>query len=197
MCFVCKKGDYQLTRYTKEEHNEAREGFKRRVYQYLADNNINDDFDKDITAIALNISTTSSNFFYNNYGVKHFITLNGLILIKTAKNIVTSINNNAFIHGLTSSTEPSSIKPSSTEHSLLQSNDKGKSTTYFYNDNNDDVNIENLTINIDFLNYYFDNNGQDLAIPPIFPYSSTTLIPSKAAIPLVLTLTTLYYRIPQ
>jgi hypothetical protein len=29
---VCKKGDCWLTRYTKEEYNEVREGFKRRVY---------------------------------------------------------------------------------------------------------------------------------------------------------------------
>jgi len=68
------------------------------------DNNINDDFNKDITAIVLNIltlTTTSSNFFYYDYSVKHFITLNRLILIKPAKNIVTSINNNAFIYSLT------------------------------------------------------------------------------------------------
>ena len=117
MCFVCKKGDYQLTRYTKEEYNEVREGFKRRVYQYLVDNNINKNINKNITAIAFNILTpttaltiTSGNFFYNNYSIKHFITLNRLILIKTAKNIVTSINNNTFIYGLTSSTEPSSTE---------------------------------------------------------------------------------------
>ena len=94
-------------------------------------------------------TTTSGNFFYNDYGVKHFITLNRLILIKTAKNIVTSINNNTFIYGLTSSTEPS----------IVRSNNKGKSTTYFYNNNNNDVNIENLTININFLNYYFNNDS--------------------------------------
>src|ERR1700722_9133379 len=104
-------------------------------------------------AIALNILTPSSNFFYNNYSVKHFITLNRLILIKTAKNIVTSINNNAFIYSLTSNIKPSSIEPS-----IVRSDDKGKSTTYFCNNNNNDVNIENFTINIDFLNYYFDNN---------------------------------------
>ena len=126
------------------------------------DNNINNDFNKDITAIALNISTTSGNFFYDDYGVKHFITLNRLILIKTAKNIVTSINNNAFIHSLTSSTEPSSIEPSDTEPSTVRrgnvdnksSNNKGKSATYLYNNNPPD-----LTVNIDFLNYYFDDNG--------------------------------------
>ena len=123
------------------------------------DNNINKNINKNITAIAFNILTpttaltiTSGNFFYNNYSIKHFITLNRLILIKTAKNIVTSINNNAFIYGLTSSTEPSGTEPS-----IVRSNDKGKSTTYFCNDNNNDVNIENLTVNIDFLNCYFDD----------------------------------------
>src|ERR1700722_17745489 len=97
------------------------------------DNDINN-FDKDIVS-----TTTSGNFFYNNYGIKHFITLNRPILIKTAKNIVTSINNNAFIYGLTSS-----IKLSSTEPSIVRRGNK--------------VNIENLTVNIDFLNYYFNNN---------------------------------------
>jgi len=111
-------------------------------------------------AIALNIltpTTTSSNFFYNNYSVKHFITLNGLILIKTAKNIVISINNNAFIYGLTGSIEPSSIEPGGTESSIVRRNNKGKNATYFC-DNDDDVNIENLIIDIDFLNCYFNNN---------------------------------------
>jgi hypothetical protein len=119
------------------------------------DNNINN-FNKDIVS-----TTTSGNFFYNNYSVKHFITLNRLILIETAKNIVTSINNNAFIYSLTSSIEPSSIEPSSTKPGIVRSNNKGKSTTYFCNNNNNNnnVNIENLTINIDFLNYYFNNNG--------------------------------------
>jgi len=110
--------------------------------------------------MALNIlipTTTSSNFFYNDYSIKHFITLNGLILIKTAKNIVISINNNAFTYSLTSSIEPSSIKPSSIEPSIVRRNNKGKNATYFYNNDND-VNIENLTINIDFLNCYFDDN---------------------------------------
>ena len=43
-------------------------------------------------AIVFNILTSttvliiiSGNFFYNNYSIKYFITLNGLILIKTAK----------------------------------------------------------------------------------------------------------------
>ena len=112
------------------------------------DNNINNDFNKDIIAIALNTLTPSGNFFYDNYSIKHFITLNRPILIKTAKNIVTSINNNTFIYGLTSS-----IEPSSTEPSIVRSNDKGKSTTYLYNNNPPD-----LTVNINFLNYYFNNN---------------------------------------
>jgi len=91
------------------------------------------------------------------------MTLNRLILIKTAKNIVTSINNNAFIYGLISSIEPSGIEPSSiepggTEPGIVRRNNKGKNATYFYN-NNDNVNIENLTVNIDFLNYYFNDNG--------------------------------------
>jgi hypothetical protein len=94
------------------------------------------------------LTTTSGNFFYNDYGIKHFITLNRPILIKTAKNIVTSINNNAFIYGLTSSIEPSSIEPSGTEPSIVRSNNTDKL-----------VNIENLTININFLNYYFNNDG--------------------------------------
>ena len=50
-----------------------------------------------------------------------------------------SINNNAFIYGLTSSTEPGGTEPS-----IVRSND---------------VNIENLTVNIDFLNCYFDDDG--------------------------------------
>jgi hypothetical protein len=82
------------------------------------------------------------------------MTLNRLILIKTAKKIVMSMNNNAFVHGLTGS-----IEPGGTEPSIARSNDKGKSTTYFCNNNNDDVNIENLTIDIDFLNCHFDDNG--------------------------------------
>ena len=154
---MCKKGDCWLTRHTKEEYDEAREKFKRYVHQYLADNDIDDNFNKDIMAMALNTSTlttTSSNFFYDDYGVKYFITLNRLIPIETIKNIVISINNNAFIYGLTGSTEPGGMEPST-----VRSNDKGKSTTYFYNDNNDDVNIENLTIDINFLDYHFDDDG--------------------------------------
>ena len=64
-----KKKDCWSTRHTKEERDKVREEFKRRVYQYLADNNIDDNFNKDITAMVLNIltlTTTSANFFYNN-----------------------------------------------------------------------------------------------------------------------------------
>ena len=82
------------------------------------------------------------------------MTSNRLILIETAKNIVIFINNNAFVYSLTGSTEPGSIEPST-----VRSNDKGKSTTYFCNNNNDNVNIENLTVDIDFLNYYFNDDG--------------------------------------
>ena len=144
---MCKKGDYQLTRHTKEEYNKAREGFKRRVHQYLIDNNINDNFNKDIV-----LTTTSSNFFYNDYGVEHFMTLNGLIPIETAKNIVISMNNNAFFHGLTGSTEPGSTEPGTVRRG-------------------NKVNIENLIVDIDFFDYHFNDNGQDLALSPIFPYS--------------------------
>ena len=73
-----------------------------------------------------------------------------------------SINNNAFIYGLTSSIEPSSIEPGGTEPSIVRrgnannksSNNKGKSATYLYNDKDP----PNLTVNINFLNYYFNNN---------------------------------------
>jgi hypothetical protein len=80
-----------------------------------------------------------------------------------------SINNNAFIYSLTSSTEPGNTEPgntkpgniklNSTEPSTVRSNNKGKSTTYFCNNNNNNVNIENLTININFLNCHFNDNG--------------------------------------
>jgi hypothetical protein len=123
------------------------------------DNDINDDFNKDITAVS---TTTSGNFFYDNYGVEHFITLNRLILIETAKNIVTSMNNNAFVHGLTSSTEPGGTEPSIVRRGDVgnkSSDNKGKSATYFCNDDNDDINIENLTVDIDFLDCYSDDDG--------------------------------------
>ena len=84
------------------------------------------------------------------------MTLNGLILIKTAKNIVTSINNNAFIYGLTSSIEPGSTEPSIVRRGDINnksSNDKGKSATYLYNNNPPD-----LTVNINFLNRHFNDN---------------------------------------
>ena len=111
-------------------------------------------------AIVFNILTptavpTSGNFFYNNYGIKYFITLNRLILIKIAKNIVISINNNAFAYGLTGSIELS-IESSTARHSNngnRSGNNKGKSATYFYNNNPPD-----LTVNINFLNCHFNNN---------------------------------------
>ena len=106
--------------------------------------------------MALDTSTPSGNFFYDDYGIKHFITLNGLILIKTAKNIVTSINNNAFTYSLTSSIEPGSTEPSIIrrgDNGNKSSNDKGKSATYLYDNNPPD-----LTLNINFLNYHFNDN---------------------------------------
>ena len=103
------------------------------------DNNINN-FNKDIVPTAI-----SGNFFYNNYSVKHFITLNRPMPIETAKNIVIFINNNAFIYSFTSSTEPSNTEPNNMESGIVKYCNK--------------VNIENLTVNIDFLNYYFDDNG--------------------------------------
>ena len=99
---------------------------------------------------------TSGNFFYDDHSTKHFITLNGPILIKTAKNIVTSINNDAFAYSLIG------IEPSGTEPSIVRrgnvnsksSNDKGKSATYLYDNNPPD-----LTVDINFLNCHFNNNG--------------------------------------
>jgi hypothetical protein len=73
------------------------------------------------------------------------MTLNGPILIETAKNIVISMNNNAFVYGLTGSMEPSGIEPSSTEPGTARHGDK--------------VNTENLTVNIDFFNCHFDDDG--------------------------------------
>ena len=101
-----------------------------------------------ITAIVFNILTltivlTSGNFFYNNYSVRYFMTLNRLILIKTAKNIVIFINNNAFTCSLTGGIELSSTEPSTTRRSDVSnksSNDKGKSATYFYDNNNNNNN---------------------------------------------------------
>ena len=150
-CFIYKKRNYQLIRYIKKEYNKAKKEFKRYVHQYLIDNNFNN-FNKDIVP-----TTTSGNFFYNNYSVKYFITLNRLILIKTAKNIIIFINNNAFVYSLTGNIELGNTEPNSTESSTARRSNK--------------VNIENFTVNINFLNYYFNNNGQDLAFPPIFPYS--------------------------
>ena len=90
------------------------------------------------------------------------MTLNRLIPIKTAKNIVIFINNNAFIYGLTGNTEPNSTEPGIIRRSDIgnkSSNNKGKSATYFCNNNNNDINIENFTINISFLDCHFNNNG--------------------------------------
>ena len=116
------------------------------------DNNIDNNFNKDIIAIVFNtltptivLTTTSGNFFYNNYSVKYFITLNRLILIKTVKNIVMSINNNAFIYSFTGSIEPSNTEPNGIEPGIARRGNK--------------VNTENLTVNINFFNYYFNDNG--------------------------------------
>ena len=125
------------------------------------DNDIDDDFDKDITAMAFNTSTptavpTSGNFFYDDHGIEHFMTSNGPIPIKTAKNIVTSMNNNAFAYGLTGSIEPST-EPSTARRGNdgnRSSNDKDKSATYLYDNNPPD-----LTIDIDLLDCHFDDNG--------------------------------------
>ena len=84
------------------------------------------------------------------------MTLNGPIPIKTAKNIVTSINNDAFAYSLTgiepSSTEPSTVRRGDVDNK--SSNDKGKSATYLYDNNPPD-----LTIDINFLNCHFNNDG--------------------------------------
>ena len=148
---MCKKRDCWLTRYTKKEYNKVREGFKRYIHQYLADNDIDNNFNKNIV-----LTTTSGNFFYDDYGIKYFMTLNGLIPIKMAKNIVMSINNNAFAYSLTGSIEPST-EPSTARRSNdgnRSSNNKDKSTTYFYNNN-----PPNLTIDIDLLDCHFNDNG--------------------------------------
>ena len=73
-----------------------------------------------------------------------------------------SINNNAITYGLTGSTEPGSIKPNSTEPGTARRGNK--------------VNIENFTVNINFLDCYFNNNRWDLALPPIFPLWSITAL---------------------
>ena len=146
-----------ITRQIKEKRNKVKKGFKKCVYQYFIDNNINNNFNINIIAMAFNIltpttvlTTTSSNFFYNNYGVKHFIILNGLILIKTAKNIVISINNNAFAHSLTSGIEPGGTEPGTAKYGNKE---------FAVNINLDKlVNIKNLTVNINLLNCHFNNN---------------------------------------
>ena len=66
------------------------------------------------------------------------------------------INNNAFAYSLTSSIKPS-MEPSTvrrSNNSNRNSNDKGKSTTYLYNNN-----PPNFTVDINFLNCHFDDNG--------------------------------------
>ena len=72
-----------------------------------------------------------------------------------AKNIVISINNNAFTYSLTSSieasTEPSTVRCGNNGN--RSSNDKDKNATYFYNNNPPD-----LTVNINFLNCHFNDN---------------------------------------
>jgi len=84
------------------------------------------------------------------------MTLNGLILIETAKNIVTSMNNDAFAYSLTGSVEPSGTEPSIArrgDDGNRSSNNKGKSATYLYNNNPPD-----LTVDINFLDCHFDDN---------------------------------------
>ena len=89
------------------------------------------------------------------------MTLNRLILIKTAKNIVMFINNNAFIYGLTSSIKPGNMEPGGMEPSIVRrsnvdnksSNNKSKSATYFYNNN-----PSSLTVDINFLDCHFNDN---------------------------------------
>ena len=102
---------------------------------------------------------TSGNFFYDGYSVKHFMILNGPIPIETAKNIVMFMNNDAFAYGLIG------IEPG-TELGIVRrgnngnqsSNNKGKSATYFYDDN-DNNNPPDLTVDIDFFDCHFNDNG--------------------------------------
>ena len=90
------------------------------------------------------------------------MTLNRLIPIKTAKNIVMFINNNAFIHSLSGSIESGNTEPGGTEPSIVKrsnidnksSNNKGKSVTYIYNNNPSD-----FTVDINFLDCHFNDNG--------------------------------------
>ena len=95
--------------------------------------------------------------------------------------MVIFINNNAFAYSFTGNIEFSGTEFSIVKHGNVgnkSSNNKRKSTTYFYNNNNNDnnnpldllesvvninfdklVNIKNLTVNINFLNCYFDDDG--------------------------------------
>ena len=73
-----------------------------------------------------------------------------------AKNIVISINNNAFAYGLTGSIKPST-EPSTARRGNdgnKSSNNKDKSVIYFYNNNPPD-----FTIDIDLLDCHFNDNG--------------------------------------
>ena len=66
------------------------------------------------------------------------------------------MNNDAFAYSLTGSIEPST-EPSTVRRGDVDnksSNDKGKSATYLYDNNPPD-----LTVNINFLNYHFNDNG--------------------------------------
>ena len=103
-----------------------------------------------ILILTIVLITTSSNFFYNNYSIKHFIILNRLMPIKTAKNIVIFINNNTFAYSFTGN-----IKPGNTEPSISRYSNK----EFVANINlNKLVNIKNLIINIGFFNCYFNDN---------------------------------------
>ena len=97
-----------------------------------------------ILTLTTALTTTSNSFFYNDYSIKHFMTLNGLIPIETAKNIVMFMNNNAFIYGLTGSIEPGNIKLNGIELSTARHSNK--------------VNTKNLIININFLDCHFNDN---------------------------------------
>jgi len=67
------------------------------------------------------------------------------------------MNNDAFAHSLTGGAEPSGTEPNTARrgnNGNRSSNDKGKSATYLYDNNPPD-----LTVDINFLNYHFDDNG--------------------------------------
>ena len=61
------------------------------------------------------------------------------------------INNNAFIHGLTNSTEPSSMEPGTVRYGNRE---------FVVNTNlNKLANIENLIVDINLLDCHFNDNG--------------------------------------